>query len=367
MIKFIQIPTSSIEVTNTNLKCIRDSFRRDIDPNSAFALAVRAGAITDGQIAAVALDIMWKSLNSAYSPFDQHGMQTVVDRVADNLTKKRKSRLFIPWRAIMVKLIRIPTSSIEETNTNLKHIRDSFRRDIDPNSAFARVLRASDITDGQIVAMAIGIMRESLNGAYGLFNQQGMQAIVDHVADDLTNGRKSRRETAELAWQNRHRVGIFSFGREPESDTVTQSPAPAPVRQEHANVGMLQERQARRPQRVRRSRIIGFIFDDERHDTNNGTQTLIEILNVFQRIPNFMTEFAPRVATNTRRLVARRREDLYSPDRKDLMETAAKPLDNGWWLGSNLSTLQVRNNIHIACEIAGVSFGRQLRLIEIEV
>ena len=134
--KFIQIPASSIEVTNTDLKCIRDSFRRDIDPNSAFALAVRAGVITDGQIAAVALDIMRKSLNGAYGPFDQHGMQTIVDRVADNLTKKRKSRLFIPWRAIMVKLIRIPTSSIEETNTNLEHIRDSFRRDIDPNSAF---------------------------------------------------------------------------------------------------------------------------------------------------------------------------------------------------------------------------------------
>ena len=129
---------------------------------------------------------------------------------------------------------------------------------------FALAVRAGDITDGQIVAMAVGIMRESLNGAYGLFNQQGMQAIVDRVADDLTNGRKSRRETAELAWQNRHRVGIFSFSREPESDTMTHSPAPTPVRQMHANVGMLQEQRAGRRTRRRgflpHRGIIGFTF-----------------------------------------------------------------------------------------------------------
>ena len=39
-------------------------------------------------------------------------------------------------------------------------------------------------------------------------------------------------------------------------------------------------------------------------------------------------------------------------------------LGNGWWLGHNLSTGAIRKKIQVACEIAGVTFGSQLKLIE---
>ena len=39
-------------------------------------------------------------------------------------------------------------------------------------------------------------------------------------------------------------------------------------------------------------------------------------------------------------------------------------LENGWWLGTNLSTPQVRKNIELTCQTAGVQFGSQLTLIE---
>ena len=75
-----------------------------------------------------------------------------------------------------------------------------------------------------------------------------------------------------------------------------------------------------------------------------------------------MESFADQTASETRRLVARNRNDLYinSPHLID----HSLELENGWWLATNSNTGQKREQIEVACKIAGVKFGSQLKLIE---
>ena len=115
------------------------------------------------------------------------------------------------------------------------------------------------------------------------------------------------------------------------------------------------------------TRIIGFILNNNHNnqvETGASYRTLAEVLKAFdKRDPEFMERLASQTSGRTRRLVARKRNDLYT-DRPDFAEKASMNLGNGWWLGHNLSTRTIRKRIIIACEIAGVKFGSQLKLIE---
>ena len=114
----------------------------------------------------------------------------------------------------------------------------------------------------------------------------------------------------------------------------------------------------------KRSKIVGFILDNERVETGAAKRTLAEILKAFdRRDPGFMERIEAQTVGRTRRLVARNRDDLYD-NRPDLVRDYSTDLENGWWLGDNISSRQVRKNVEIACEVAGVNFGSQLTLIE---
>ena len=112
------------------------------------------------------------------------------------------------------------------------------------------------------------------------------------------------------------------------------------------------------------TKIIGFILNNNQVETGASYRTLGEVLKAFDKLdPEFMERLASQTSGRTRRLVARKRNDLYT-DRPDFAEKASMNLGNGWWLGHNLSTGDIRKRIITACEIAGVKFGSQLKLIE---
>lgn len=117
-----------------------------------------------------------------------------------------------------------------------------------------------------------------------------------------------------------------------------------------------------RPSSGSRSKIVGFVLDGKRMEIGVANRTLAEVLKEFQRRDaGFMARFAPQTAGRTRRLVAQNRDDLYEAE--DLREYSLD-LENGWWLGTNISTESARRNIELACKVAGVRFGTQLTLIE---
>lgn len=117
-----------------------------------------------------------------------------------------------------------------------------------------------------------------------------------------------------------------------------------------------------RPSSGSGSKVVGFVLDGKRMEIGVANKTLAAILKEFQRRDaGFMTRLAPQTVGRTRRLVAQNRDDLYEAE--DLREYSLD-LENGWWLGTNISTESARRNIELACKVAGVRFGSQLTLIE---
>ena len=110
-------------------------------------------------------------------------------------------------------------------------------------------------------------------------------------------------------------------------------------------------------------KIVGYILDGNRVEIGVGYLVLAEILKAFQlRDAGFMNQFAAKSIGRTRRLVAANPDDLYQ--KVHLRDKYSLDLENGWWLGVNLSNISIRKYTNIACKIAGVNFGDQLRLIE---
>ena len=98
------------------------------------------------------------------------------------------------------------------------------------------------------------------------------------------------------------------------------------------------------------------------HETGTAINTLVKIVTMLAaRDPQFMERFAKRTAGRTRRLVSRDRAKLYD---NSLLIDYSKRLENGWWLGTNLASRDIRKHTTTACDEAGVKFGIQLKLIE---
>ena len=153
-------------------------------------------------------------------------------------------------------------------------------------------------------------------------------------------------------------------GTKPELDDVEaflRSIPPVPLQ------APIRPRQPKAPQikrvQTERVRIIGFVLRGKQVETGTSIGTLVKILTIFEREnPAFMERFAVRTRSRNRNLVARNRADLY--DKPHLVDRHSKELGNGWWLGSNLSTTQIRKHVETACDVARVRFGLQLKLVE---
>lgn len=114
--------------------------------------------------------------------------------------------------------------------------------------------------------------------------------------------------------------------------------------------------------RERNKRIVGYVLDGQRVKVRAGNRTLAEVLKAFHsRHSGFMQKYAHVTKGRTRRLVAQNRDDLNS--NKDMLEHS-QDLGNGWWMTTNLSNVNIRNYARQACEVAGIRFGADLKLIE---
>jgi len=111
----------------------------------------------------------------------------------------------------------------------------------------------------------------------------------------------------------------------------------------------------------KKSSIIGYVLDG-RHECKSAIQTLVGVLKDFDRRDSeFMERYARKTVGKSRRLVAQNPDDLYKNiDHEGITED----LGNGWYLGKNLSRNMIQAKIQIACKVAGVRFGTDLKLIE---
>lgn len=118
------------------------------------------------------------------------------------------------------------------------------------------------------------------------------------------------------------------------------------------------------PATPRSTKITGFILENSSVETGTAYRALAEVLKEFHRRDSqFMQRFAAQTVGRRRELVARDRQNLY-PDTPDLVEKRSLDLGNGWWLGHKLDADTIRRRIRTACEIVGVKYGSELKLIE---
>jgi hypothetical protein len=88
-------------------------------------------------------------------------------------------------------------------------------------------------------------------------------------------------------------------------------------------------------------------------------RTLLLILA--QREPDFLQRYAEE-SSRSRRFIARAPRDLYLAT-PELAKDHAKPLTDGWYFDTNLSTDQVARRIRIAARVCGLRYGSDVRLL----
>ena len=139
-------------------------------------------------------------------------------------------------------------------------------------------------------------------------------------------------------------------GTKPELDDVEaflrELPLPKLPQVPEPRTPSLTPKPERKPHKVpsTKIRIIGFVIGEERIKTGSARGTLSALISRFDREdPTFMERFYIAATTRSRRLVSRNRTDLY--DNPHLVDEHAAKLENGWWMGTNLSQQQIRSHI----------------------
>lgn len=108
----------------------------------------------------------------------------------------------------------------------------------------------------------------------------------------------------------------------------------------------------------------GFELRGQQYRERNAIEVLFRVFEVLsQSNPHFLETYAalPKHGRK-RRYLARDKWELY-PGRRDLCEEYSQQKFGGWWIGTNYSRSTIRHAIELACEIAGLRFGHDLKLI----
>lgn len=107
---------------------------------------------------------------------------------------------------------------------------------------------------------------------------------------------------------------------------------------------------------------IGFVLNGDERPCRSAREVMISLFELLaERDPSFLERFAARKHGSTRRYIARNQYELY-PGRSDLCERESHRLRDGWYIGTNYSRDNIKQIIQLACEVAGIRFGRDLTI-----
>jgi hypothetical protein len=107
-------------------------------------------------------------------------------------------------------------------------------------------------------------------------------------------------------------------------------------------------------------KATGFELYGQRRRALRARDVLIQVFREFaERDPSFLERFAalPKHGRK-RRYLARTREELY-PDSPHLADNAYE-VRPGWWIDTHASRAGIETRIKMACEVAGVKYGKDL-------
>jgi hypothetical protein len=106
-------------------------------------------------------------------------------------------------------------------------------------------------------------------------------------------------------------------------------------------------------------RSVRVIFRGRDFEAPSYISAVSEIIN---ELATADATFLPRlgeIRLRTKRYVAKEREDLFS-GRPDLAQEYARPIAEGWWLGTDFNRAELEKMVRIACSLSGLEFGVDL-------
>lgn len=106
----------------------------------------------------------------------------------------------------------------------------------------------------------------------------------------------------------------------------------------------------------------GYTYRGQFHRCGSAREVMVNILQEFDKQdPSFLDRFASRKHGRKRRYIARDRYELY-PGRHDLADNHYYELKPGWYLGTNYSKHNIAEIIRMACDVASIGFGTDLKI-----
>ena len=109
---------------------------------------------------------------------------------------------------------------------------------------------------------------------------------------------------------------------------------------------------------------IGFEFRGKKFEARSARDVLIQVMELLSgEDKHFCERFAARPKHGTiRRYVAKNREDLYPvyPERPNFSRDNSYQLKSGYCVGLHCSRKSILRILKMACEVAGLSFGKDL-------
>jgi len=116
---------------------------------------------------------------------------------------------------------------------------------------------------------------------------------------------------------------------------------------------------------IKKIQQTGFELFGEFHSENSARDAMLHILNLLaDNDPTFLDRYASlQKHGRTRRYLAKNREEL-NPSRPDLAfsDEYSRELRPGWWVDVNLSKQSIEKVVKMACQVASIKFGKDLKL-----
>ena len=123
------------------------------------------------------------------------------------------------------------------------------------------------------------------------------------------------------------------------------------------------QRQQLSSQRTRKSsrsqtKIVGFRLFGQTTPAKSAIDAYRQVIcTLHERDPNFISQFAKRGKGKKRVWIARTQLELFPADPVRARKSSFD-LGIGWWSGEKISTAEIQMRTKVACEVAGLEFGK---------
>lgn len=194
-------------------------------------------------------------------------------------------------------------------------------------------------------------MKSTLPKAWARLLEEEDELLLELVADRVENLCGYKPDPDTVARFLKENVALKSL--------TTATPQPPPRSQTTAPVAMPSPTHI--PSSQKHS-SIGFVLDGRNYAARSAREVLEGVFEALSKRDATILERFSALPKHgrTRRYLARNANDLY-PGRPDLVREYSIQLKSGWWLSTNHSRATIDRIIQMVCDVAHMTYGRDLQ------